>query len=545
MAFVDTPGRVFRSSFLTFSFGRKVISVVALATLLLSLAPAAQARTKLKSAANCLWDTSSGWVKRENLKEGDAAWANGIRMRYSGDFAVDRKDVMIPRAVLKPFEAKPVQGWFDSTSATCGDDVGLHISGNGAPVKIKVFRMGYYGGAGARLITEATTKAIPVYGVSEITPSPESTVLTRWPVAWNFKIAADTLPGQYLIRLDDRVGASTFVPLTVFDPEADSKITFVSSVLTWQAYNQWGGYSLYKGPNKRRNTRATVVSLDRPYDGDGSGQFRYMEFPVLKLAEKLGIDLNYLTDINLDKNPSSLLNTDSILFGGHGEYWTTNMRAALRAAINRGVNLVSLGGNAGYARPRLQSNDRQMVMWRSSRLDPNRNDPHLATTSWRDSPIRRPESKLLGSQYIGLGVDGNYTIPHRDRWPFTTMTHPDLLKNIVGREVDSPLYSVGPAVEILASSNITFHNSPVTVMATYYTNAKNAGVIDISTNGWTCAIDDVCAWHPAISPETQLDARLITEEILKGLTKGPLGVWRPAIIDIPERTKSTVLKRVR
>lgn len=521
------------------------MSVLAASILLLSLTQLAEASVKKSSTSNCGWDTSSGWVKRENLKDGDPTWANGIRMQYSGDFSRKEQGLTIPKFMGKVGGPKSVQGWFDTTSAVCGDQVGLHISGNGTPVKIKVFRMGYYRGDGARLISDTTTKAIPDYGVSDIAPPPESTVHTRWPVAWTWKISNETLPGQYLIRLDDGVGASTFVPLTISDPEAKSSITFISSVLTWQAYNQWGGYSLYKGPNGRRNTRATVVTFDRPYDGDGSGQFRYMEYPVLKLAEKLGVDLNYITDINLDKNPDSLLKTDSILYGGHGEYWTTNMRAALRAAVDRGVNLVSLGGNAGYARPRLQANDREMVMWRSSRLDPNRNNPNLATTGWRQSPILRPESTLLGAQYVGLGVDGDYAIAHRDRWPFTTMTRPDLLKNIVGREVDSPLYSIGPPVEVLATSTIIFHRKPITVMATYYTNAKNAGILDISTNGWTCAIDDVCAWRPAISPETQLDARLITEEILRGLTRGPLGVWRPAIIDIPERTKSNVLSKVR
>ena len=527
------------------SAGRRAISAVAALILFLSLMPLAEASVKKSSPTNCGWDTSTGWVKRENIKDGDPHWADGIRMQYSGDFSRREHGFTMPKAVGKLGGPKSVQGWFDATSAKCGDEVGLHISGNGLPVKIKVFRIGFYGNDGARLISEATTKAIPNYGVSEISPAPESTVVTRWPEAWTLKISNETLPGQYLIRLDDGAGTSTFVPLTVSDPQAKSAITFVSSVLTWQAYNQWGGYSLYKGPNGRRNTRSTIVSFDRPYDGDGSGQFRYMEYPVLRLAEKLGIDLNYITDINLDKNPDSLQNTGSILYGGHGEYWTTNMRAAVRAAINRGVNFVSLGGNAIYARPRLQGNDRLMVMWRSSNLDPNRHDPNMATTGWRQTPILRPESKLLGAQYVGLGVDGNYSIPHRERWPFTTMTHPDLLKNIVGREVDSPLYSVGPPVEILATSSIIFHGKQVLVMATYYTNAKNAGIIDISTNGWTCAIDDACAWHPAISEETQLDARLITEEILKGLTKGPLGRWRPAIIDLPERTRANVLPRVR
>ena len=509
--------------------------------LLATSSPLAMAKKPRHINANlssaCDWDASTGWVKRENLKSGDATWSHGIRMQYSGDFSAKEKVISGINVHGKSMDPTSVDGWFDATSATCADEVGLHISGNGVPVHISVYRMGFYGGAGARLISEARTKPVPLYGVAEISPAPESTVSTTWPVAWNFKITNETPPGQYLIRLDDGLGDSSFVPITVTDPKSDSSITFVSSVLTWQAYNQWGGYSLYKGPDRRRSTRSTIASFNRPYDGDGSGQFRYMEYPILKLAEKLGINMNYITDIDLDKNSSSLGNTDSILFGGHGEYWTANMRTNLQSAVDRGVNLVSLGGNAGYGRPRLQVNARQMVMWRGSRGDRNRMNPLLATSSWRHSPIRLPESLLLGAQYVGLGVDGDYSIPHRERWPFTTMTHPDLLKNIVGREVDSPVHAVGPAVEVLAVSTLIFHRKPIKVMATYYNNSKNAGVIDISTNGWTCAIDGICPWHPRISAETQLDARLITEEILRGLTKGPLGLWRPAIIDIPARTK--------
>jgi hypothetical protein len=68
---------------------------------------------------------------------------------------------------------------------------------------------------------------------------------------------------------------------------------------------------------------------------------------------------------------ASLSNTKSILYGGHGEYWTANMRTNIASAIDRGVNFVSLGGNAAYAHPRLQANNRQIVMWRSSLADPN------------------------------------------------------------------------------------------------------------------------------------------------------------------------------
>jgi len=520
------------------------MSFAALLSIPLFVMPSALAYSSATSASPCKWDTSPGWIKRENVKVGNSNWANGIPLEYSGDYTA--KEVGMPqtqwnRNIPGP---KAVEGWFDAPSAKCGDQIGLHVTGNNRAVQIKIYRMGYYGGAGARLITSTSVGPIKQYGTPQITKAPESTVSTNWPVAWYLKINSATIPGQYLLRLDDGGKDSSFVPLMIEDPKIQSSITFVSSILTWQAYNQWGGYSLYKGPNMFRGTRSTIVSFDRPYDGDGSGQFRYMEYPILKIAERLGLDMNYITDLELDKNIDSLKTAKSILYGGHGEYWTANMRKNIQASVDSGINLVSLGGNAAYAHPRLQANDRQLVMWRSSLSDPNRNDPVLATTGWRQVPILQPEAKILGAQYVGLGVSADYTIPHPNRWPFARMTHPPLLKSIVGREVDSPLYSIGPAVEVLADSAIDFHGKAVTIMATYYTNSKNAGVIDISTNGWTCAIDDICPWHPLISKDTRTDARIITEEILRGLTKGPLGVWRPAIIDVQARTKISALQRI-
>ena len=182
-------------------------------------------------------------------------------------------------------------------------------------------------------------------------------------------------------------------------------------------------------------------------------------------------------------------------------------------------------------------------MWRGSPVDPNRRDPLMATTSWRDFPVLKPESLLLGSQYVGLGVDGNYTVANSKRWPFNAMKFPGILRNIVGREVDSPLYALGPAVEELARSVIILRGKQITSMATYYTNSQKAGILDIGSNGWSCALDNICPWHPQLPASTRIDARLVTEAILKGMAQGPLGILHPAVPNIPARTKSALIPK--
>ena len=289
-------------------------------------------------AQECSWQ--AGWVKAENAKAGEKNWDSDVVMRFSADFS-RRK------------EAKRVEGYFDQTSIGCGQSATLKIVG-AKSADVSLYRIGYYKGAGARLIQ--TIKSAKKITATQSTP-----------------------PGQYLVKLKSPGYRSSFVPL-VITGQVPSNVTFVSSVLTWQAYNQWGGESLYKGADGQRETRATSVSLDRPYDGDGSGQFRYMEQPLVQLMEQLNLDINYLTDIDLDSAPE--INSSSIVLGGHSEFWTQTMRDVIEREINQGTNLLVFGGNTAYAKTELEG-----------RIMKNR-------IPYRD--INQPESLFIGSQFFAV-----------------------------------------------------------------------------------------------------------------------------------------------
>lgn len=461
----------------------QVTGALLLLTFCTSLASASPMRTM--GTGTCNWDQDSGWVARENAKAGTSTWSKGVPLRFSADFS-------------RRAQADRVEGWFDSTSTTCGQNVNLHILGKQTLTYVDVFRMGYYQGSGARLITSTKTKN----------------------KTWNFRSSSQTPPGQYLIRISAPKARASFVPLVIHNPNSQSDISFISSILTWQSYNQWSGYSLYKGPDAKRETRAETVSFDRPYDGDGSGQFRYMEFPALKRAEKLGLDINYLTDIDLDKGISSLGKTQSIVFGGHGEYWTKAMRETVEASLAKGINLISLGGNTGYNFTELSNGARAMGK----------------ITPWRDTPNDKPESLIWGSQYFALNVHKDFVVTRADVWPFNVLSQGEIIKGVVGNEVDSPLNAVGPAVEELARSSTNPNEKSIASMATYYTVASGAGILNMGTNGWVCAIENVCPWGHTFSPATKAQIQAVTDAIFAGLKKGPLGNWRKANPDIPKRS---------
>src|SRR5262249_29484190 len=159
----------------------------------------------------------------------------------------------------------------------------------------------WYQGLGARLVWKsADTPASlqPKFSVQK----PTNTVRVAWSKSIDMKVPDDWVPGDYLLKLVSPAGQS-YVPLTVRDDASRASILVVTAVTTWQAYNDYGGYSLYHGPNGAGATRADIVTFDRPYSKDGAGDFIANEHGLVALAEQLGLDVTYATDVELGAHP--------------------------------------------------------------------------------------------------------------------------------------------------------------------------------------------------------------------------------------------------
>ena len=392
-------------------------------------------------------------------------------MRFSADFS-RRKDV--PR----------IEGYASSPSATCGESISITTFGS-KKFDLDIFRMGYYNNKGARLVRTLN--------------SPK-------------KITVDTsmVPGQYLLKLRSKNRAASFIPLVVTGKTANN-LTFVSSVLTWQSYNQWGGQSLYKGADGTRETKATEVLFDRPYDGDGSGQFRYMEQPLTTLFEKNGLDVNYITDVDVHKDPAVFSSTQTIVLGGHSEYWTQVMRSRFDEAVIQGKNLLVFGGNTGYAMTEIKG---RSISGR---------------TPYRD--LGNPESLLLGSQYFSLAIKKD--LISNNVWPFSVLGKDAVIKGIYGYEADTAMGTKGPGVQVLARAAISPTEKGFVAMSTYYTAPSGAAVLNMGTNGWVCAIANRCPWGHTFDSQAQKQIEKVTETVLKAVK---VSKWPVAQIEIPSRS---------
>ncbi|MBR0930434.1 DUF4082 domain-containing protein [Bradyrhizobium diazoefficiens] len=258
-----------------------------------------------------------------------------------------------------------IQGFTTAISTNVGGSVQFKINNQtGTPnYHIDVYRLGYYGGNGARLITTVQHQA----ATSVVQPAPlkdSSTGLVdagNWSVTDSWNVPADAVSGVYIANVID--GTQVFqIPFVVRNDASQSAIVFQTADQTWQAYNPWGGANLYTGNGPGVNGSAYAVSYNRPIttrDGGLSSSSNDMvfsaEYPAIYWLEQNGYDVSYISGIDAATNGSLLLNHQIYMDVGHDEYWTDSQFANVQAAGHAGVNLTFLSGNEVYWQTRLSA----------------------------------------------------------------------------------------------------------------------------------------------------------------------------------------------
>jgi len=396
-----------------------------------------------------------------------------------------------------------IEGYADATSVDHGQPVTLRVSTVAPTFHVEAYRMGYYQGLGARLIQASPEVAGARQAAAVFTPG-----VNMVEAVWAPSLTLSTVswpPGDYLLKLTASTGKQRYVPLTVRNDASAAAFVVINAVTTWQAYNLWGGYDLYEGPAKGGNDfghRSRTVSFDRPYAlGDGAGDFLGLEYPLVSLVESLGLDVTYVTDIDLNQSPNPLVGHRAALSLGHDEYYSLVMRNALTDARDQGVNLAFLGANAIFRHIRLAQSplgaDRREIDYKSAREDPLAGKDNAdVTVDWRDPPNNNPESQVIGNFYQCNPVRADMVVADPGNWLFagTGATQGERLPDVVGSEYDRYDPSVpGPAnVEILTHSPLRCHGKADFADATYYTAASGAGVFAAGTIDWVGHIDTHC-----------------------------------------------------
>jgi hypothetical protein len=435
-----------------------------------------------------------------------------------------------------------IEGYTDKVSVLAGDEVGLYASTTASGFTVNAYRVGWYGGAQARLVWQSE----PIVGKQQSAPQFQAatrTVRAEWDQTTSI-LTSGWPEGAYLLRLDADNGSQRYVPLIVRSATGAGKTLIMHAPATWQAYNLWNGYNLYQGENGDYDTRSYVVTFDRPYDGTGADKFLVYERAAVVLAERLGIPLAYTTGLDVHVDPTVLTDATAIISLGHDEYWTPEQRASVTAARDAGANLAFLGANTCFRRVRFQdtalgSNRTVMCYKTAYKEDPYYPaHPDQVTTDFRVAPGADPESSMTGVLYEGFPTDASYVVYRPEHWLFqgTGVISGESFAHLIGVEYDrvTPGQSTPRPIEILAHSPLVCNGKASHSDTAYYTTPSGAGVFASGTMRW---VEGLMAGTIDDGRDHGMDARTAafvtrtTENLLTAFAAGPAGKTQPAPTD--------------
>ena len=327
------------------------------------------------------------------------------------------------RSQPKP-PAPPVEGYTDQLSYAPGDAVKLHVSTAAERYDVEVARLG--------LKREVVWSDKGVSGKKHPTPKDASSHGCKWPASVEVKIPNDWRSGYYAIRFTP-AGADKPTPTEPFfvvrpkEPGRNSKILIQLSTNTYNAYTNWGGYSLY-AYHGRHKVQGRRVSFDRPQ----FSQFANWEQPFVAWAEANGYSLDYCVNSDLEFRPELLKAYKLVLSVGHDEYWSRPMRDHLEKFIGDGGNVAFFSGNTCCWQVRSEEKGRALACWKQNFGDDPfyRIEAHHAelSTAWSHYLVNRPENQLTGVGFLWGGYrkshgqfmddPAEFTVHRPDHWLF-------------------------------------------------------------------------------------------------------------------------------
>ena len=436
----------------------------------------------------------------------------------------------------------PIAGYVASQAVAPGERQRIYVNAYGARrVRVQLFRIGWYGGRGGREVLISrwlfARHQPPCHHAAR-------TGLTecRWYPTISFTVPSALPSGVYIAKLSSSRGAERdclFVVRAVHPTPLLAQLP----TATYEAYNAWGGDSLYPGGTRvvglTRTTQGVEVSYDRPYDSvTGAGQFFARDVAVVRFLERYGYPVSYTDSASVAADPGQLRGHRALLDFGHSEYWSLAQERAWLRARNAGTSLVILSSDTLAWRVRFVPATRAsseypaaahvIVAYKEhAALDPDRRD-HTGVFPGLGAP-------LTGSAYLGcitprLRQPGAPTYRYyawspapslRPRWLFahTGVTVRTRIPGIVGYELDRTTALTPAGTRVVGggvapcSSAADEPGEPVPragddrALTTVYTAASGALVFASGTLGWELGLDPV----PSASPDAPVapDPRVV------------------------------------
>jgi len=445
-----------------------------------------------------------------------------------------------------------IQGFATQISVNRGSTIQFKIDTNATNYRLDIYRMGYYGGRGARKIT-TVNPSVPLPQNQPDCLEQESSGLIdcgNWAVSASWQVPANAVSGIYfakVIRTD--TGGASHIVFIVRNDSSTSDVVFQTSDTTWQAYNSWGGNSLYTGSPGTNPGRAYKVSYNRPFNtrevDNGQDWVFNSEYPMVRWLEANGYDVTYISGVDTDRAGSLLLNHKVFLSVGHDEYWSGQQRANVEAARAAGVNLAFFSGNEVFWKTRWESSIdgsntqyRTLVSYKETHANAKIDPTATWTGTWRDGRFSadggKPENALTGTSFrVNSGtraIEVPAAMGKMRFWRNTSIATlaagqtAELPEGTLGYEWDeAPDDNSTPAGLVRLSSTVatgvdalqdlgsTYASGTARHALTLYRHSSGALVFGAGTVQWAWGLDDV---HDRAGTPSDIRMRQATVNLL-------------------------------
>jgi hypothetical protein len=511
-----------------------LVPVLIAAGLLSTVTPAASHTRTAERLGGQLAESSS--IVRENQPPGSGTWQPAKPLKQPTTPVAAAEDTSAGNA-LDVWSPSQIEGYADRASVEPGSTIGFYVSSTAPLYDLTISRMGWYGGAGERLLH--AVNGLP--GIAQLIPSPDpdtGLVAANWMLSYSLRVPEDWPSGIYLVRLlaSNEKRDFGYIVFVVRDDTQVADFVYKVALNTYQAYNNWGGKSLYDYQSV--GGAASKVSFDRPYaQWRGAGHFFEWDFPMIRWLEREGFDVTYVTDVDAHEGNSYQAGRRVLLSVGHDEYWSKEMRDGWEAARDAGHALAFLSGNVSYWQVRYEPSvrgipNRVLVCYKFAARDPLwGQDNSRVTVLWRNEIVGRPENALVGvmgdGRTIPYSQDDSYTVAAASHWIYagTEAQSGQAWSRIVGYEWDHVTDNgrTPPDLVILAESPVVDVDGQASIAHSVYYR-QGGMVFAAGTLDWSWALDDSRV-PDRVDPRIQR----ITTNILNAFRQGE----PPSIVESP------------
>ncbi len=349
-----------------------------------------------------------------------------------------------------------IEGYAGQVSYAPGEALTLHVSTSAPAFSAEIVRVG------AERVS--VWKQDGIVGAAHGIPEDASSNGCGWPVALSLPIPADWRSGYYEVALRIADGGGKYVRRNARSASATcyfvlreaagiaepAAVLLQLSTNTYNAYNNWGGFSLYAYHGRGGNQGHRVSFLRPP-----ASLFGNWEQGFVAWAEREGIRLAYAANGDLEFHPEVLEHRRLVLSVGHDEYWSAPMRDTLEAFIGAGGNVAFFSGNTCCWQVRSEDGGSALTCWKQSyHSDPvygARGSQAMLSSLWSHHLVARPENTLTGVGFLwggyhlshGQYMDGSgaFTVHRPEHWIFegTGLKRGDTvgaMHTVVGYECD-------------------------------------------------------------------------------------------------------------